>query len=497
MRQISGGDAFYLFTDKESRHQHISALYIYDPSTAKEQPLRFKTILNNIEDRLGSSPIFRQKLVKVPMNLDYPYWINDPEFDLEYHVRHIALPKPGDWRQLCIQVSRLHARSLDMTRPLWETYVIEGLDNIDFLPKGAFAIVTKMHHVAIDGVGAAELTMGLHDLEPYPATRRRKVRWRPGQAPGTAKMLSRAAVNNTRAVLRSGRTLGNTLGRSVLGHLRGESEESLAHPPGPPTRFNKSISPHRVWDAARFSLDDFRRVKALVPGATINDVVLTVCGGAMHRYLDKHNETPAADLSALVPISVRAESERGQAGNKVHLARTSLCSTDTDAMGRLEKVRDAMLQVKAANAVSAREMVEIQEQLPAPTLMMAGRAVAASRGPGKAFRESHNMVITNVPGPQQPLYFCGARLVMFTGLAVISDNLGISHAVTSYDGTLVIAPLADRQMMPDPEFYAGCLRDAFAELLAQTKKSASKKRKTATPKRKTRTRRTKAASAGA
>ena len=156
MRQISGGDAFYLFTDKESRHQHISALYIYDPSTAKEKPLRFKTILNNIEDRLGSSPIFRQKLVNVPFNLDYPYWINDPEFDLEYHVRHIALPKPGDWRQLCIQVSRLHARSLDMTRPVWETYVIEGLDNIDFLPKGAFAILTKIHHVAIDGVDVSD-----------------------------------------------------------------------------------------------------------------------------------------------------------------------------------------------------------------------------------------------------------------------------------------------------------------------------------------------------
>ena len=191
MRQISGGDAFYLFTDKESRHQHISALYIYDPSTAKEKPLRFKTILRHIEDRLGASPIFRQKLVRVPFNLDYPYWINDPDFDLEYHVRHIALPKPGDWRQLCILLSRLHAQSLDMTRPVWETYVIEGLDNIDFLPKGSFAMLTKIHHVAIDGVGAADLTMGLHDTEPYPRIPRREVRWRPGAlrpapAPGSA-----------------------------------------------------------------------------------------------------------------------------------------------------------------------------------------------------------------------------------------------------------------------------------------------------------------------
>ena len=179
MRQISGGDAFYLFADKQSKHQHISALYLYDTTTVEEQPLRFKKIMKTIEERLGSSPIFRQRLVKVPLNLDCPYWINDPDFDLEYHVRHIALPKPGDWRQLCIQSSRLHARPLDMTRPLWEAYIIEGLDNVDFLPAGSFAMMIKIHHVATDGVGAAELTMGLHDLEPYPATPRRQARWWP------------------------------------------------------------------------------------------------------------------------------------------------------------------------------------------------------------------------------------------------------------------------------------------------------------------------------
>ncbi len=464
MRQINGGDAFFLYLDRQSRHQHISTLYIYDPSTAKESPLRFKTIMQTMEERLGASPIFRQRLVNVPFNLDYPYWVNDPDFDLEYHVRHLALPKPGDWRQLCILVSRLHSRSLDMTRPVWESYVIEGLDNIDFLPEGSFAIMTKIHHVAIDGISAAQLTLGLHDTEPDPQHPRRPVRWRPGHVPSAASMLSRAGVNNVRATLKSSRTLLNRLGSAAKGMGDEREDTSSLQPAGPPTRFNDPISPHRVWDAVRFSMDDIRAMRAHAPGATVNDIVLTVCGGAMTRYLDSKQELPDRDLTSMVPVSVRSESEQGQAGNKVHLTRTTLCTTERNPIERLKKVREVMQKIKAINASSARGMVEVQEQLPAPTLMMAGRALSA--GPGKSYRQTHNMIITNVPGSATPLYFCGARLVMLTGMAVISDNLGISHVVTSYDGTLVIAPLSDREMMPDPAFYADCLKASFAELQA-------------------------------
>jgi WS/DGAT/MGAT family acyltransferase len=465
MRQITGGDAFFLYTDKQSRHQHISMLYIYDQSTVKGGPLRFKTILDNVEKRLGASPVFRQRLVEVPLNMDYPYWINDPDFDLEFHVRHIALPQPGDWRQLCIQVSRLHSRPLDMSRPVWEMYVIEGLDNVEFLPRGAFAIMTKVHHVAIDGVSAAELTMGIHDMEPYPEGEKRQVRWRPEPEPRPAELLARAGINNARRSLRTGTTLARKLGQAVRSQTSPHADDKPEHAEAAPvTRFNQKISPHRVWDAARFPLDDFKAIKAAVPGATINDVVLTVCGGAMLRYLDSKHETPDRSLTAMVPVSVRSEDERGAAGNKVHLARASLKSLERDPLKRLALVYEEMQKVKRINAVSARDLVEMQEDLPAPTLVLAGKAVAASAGPGKAYRASHNMVVTNVPGPQQPLYFCGAKLVMFTGMAVISDNLGMSHAVTSYDGTLVIAPLSDRQILPDPAFYRECLKEAFDEL---------------------------------
>jgi len=464
MRQLTGGDAFFLYTDKQSRHQTISILYIYDQSTVRGGTLRFKTILEHMEERLGASPIYRQRLLKVPFDLDYPYWINDPDFDLEYHVRHIALPKPGDWRQLCIQVSRLHSQPLDLTRPVWEMYVIEGLDNVDFLPSGSFAILTKIHHIALDGVAAAELTMGLHDLEPYPQAGRRKVRWRPEREPRRVELLSRALFNNVSRSLNTGSNVARKLSQAVLDLAAGKENEAPDKAPAPETRFNRKVSPNRVWDAVRFPLEAFKQIKATVPGATINDVVLTICGGAMLKYLDSKGEAPDLSLTGLVPVSVRTGEERGAAGNKVVLTRANLKTREPDPLKRLALVSAEMAKVKAINAVGAREMMEMQEQLPAPTLLMAGKAVAASRGPGKAYRASHNMVITNVPGPQQPLYFCGARLIMFTGLAVITDNLGISHAVTSYDGTMVIAPVSDRELMPDPAFYAQCLRDAFLEL---------------------------------
>ncbi len=481
MRQITGGDALFLYSDQQSRHQHISILYVYDQSGVKNGPLRFKDIMEHVEQRIGNSPVFRQRLVEVPLNLDYPYWINDPDFDLEFHVRHIALPKPGDWRQLCIQLSRLHARPLDMTRPVWEMYVIEGLDNIDFLPEGSFAIMTKIHHVAIDGVSAAEMTEGLHDLEPYPKTQPRRRRWRPEREPGTARMLTRAIRNNLRASLGTGRRLAGQLQQTVSDVLGGGGNEPWTSEPGPPTRFNQKISPHRVWEAVRFDLGDFRAISKAVPGATINDVVLTVCGGAMSQYLAGKNESPETSLAALVPVSVRTAEESGTAGNKVHLTRTSLKTLQSDPLRRLAEVSEEMKHVKAMNAVSARQMIDMQEGLPAPTMLLASKVTIANTGPGRRFREQNNMVVTNVPGPQRTLYFCGARLAMFTGLAVITDHLGISHAVTSYDGTLTIAPLADRAMMPDPEHYADCLREAFAELkraaLAGTPRKRGRTRK--------------------
>ena len=265
-------------------------------------------------------------------------------------------------------------------------YVIEGLDNVDFLPKGSFAIMTKIHHVAIDGVSAAEMTEGLHDLEPYPDTQPRRRRWRPESEPGTAELLTRALRNNLRTSLGTGRRIAGKLQQAVTESVGGRQDEPWTAEPGPPTRFNQKISPHRVWDAVRFDLADFKAIKNVVPGATINDVVLTVCGSAMSRYLADKNESPETSLAALVPVSVRTSKESGTAGNKVHLTRTSLKTLESDPLKHLAAVSEEMQHVKAMNAVSARQMTDMQEGLPAPTMLLASKVTIANTGPGRRFR---------------------------------------------------------------------------------------------------------------
>ena len=468
MQQLSGGDSFFLYTDKPGKHQHIGMISIYDQSTAEGGVVRFKTILEHIRTRLTSAKLFRQRLLKVPLDLDYPYWIEDPDFDLEYHVRHIALPKPGDWRQFCILVSRLNSRPLDMTRPVWEMYVIEGLDNAEMYPPGSFAIMTKIHHAAVDGVASNEFQRLLHDLEPRVEQKEIADTWQPEQAPGLLELAYRGSINNSRRAVKTASTLFGKftgLGDTVLKTLSEVGEEK--EPPeekAPNTRFNQVLSPHRVWDAAIFPLDDIKKIKDSVAGATINDVVLTICGGAMINFLRKKDELPESNLWALVPISVRSESEKGTAGNHVFLARTNLMTLEDDPLERLHKVALEMVKVKEINATGAREMTNMQNHLPSATLSLATRAVGASFGPGKGYRASHNMVVTNVPGPQQALYLCGAKLLTVSGMAPIVDQLTMSQVITSYNGELVIAPHSDRKIMPDPELYTRCVVESFEEL---------------------------------
>ena len=220
--------------------------------------------------------MFRQRLVRVPLDLDHPYWIEDPDFDLEFHVRHIALPQPGDWRQLCIQVARLVSRPLDLDRPLWELYVIEGLDNVVGVPAGSFALVTKVHHAAIDGMSGMEMTTAIHDDSPTAAPPTPSGSWRPGTVPRPGELLWRAGVNNATRPAHAGRVMARAvpqLGRLARQLRRG----TISSPPTtiPRTRWSGPVTAHRVFDAIRLELDDLRTIKQTVPGATINDVVLT------------------------------------------------------------------------------------------------------------------------------------------------------------------------------------------------------------------------------
>jgi diacylglycerol O-acyltransferase len=466
MRQLRGEDARFVYAESGHANSNITLISIYDPSTAAEGRVRFKGLLKHVESRLQLSPIFRQKLQRVPLELDFPYWIEDENFDLEYHVRHIALPKPGDWRQFCIQASRIHARPLDLSRPLWELYLVEGLDALLNLPKDSFALLAKVHHAAIDVRGGAEISTLLHDTTAIPPAPEPPEPWFPESPPGSISLLTRAVVNNVVRPLMFAGPLMRAVGRvtpTVLGALGDlwRRKEHMAV-----TRFNSEVSPHRVFETRRFTIDEFKRIRALVPGSTVNDVVLAVCGGAMRRYLTAHEELPEQGLVSLAPVSVRAE-VNGEERPEINLIRVSLGTEIEEPLERLRSIqKHTSSHEELGQAVSARELTDVTKHAPAATLALSARLLAGSSLDVGKREPLAGCTVMNVPGPTVPLYFDGSRMTYFSAIMPISDGMGLVFAVTSYDGMVFISPTSCREQLPDPEFFAQCIRDSFQEYLA-------------------------------
>ena len=465
MQQLSEHDAAFLASDNAHANANVSLLHIYDQSTAPSGKVRFKTILAHIESRLGSSPVFRRRLMRVPLGVDRPYWVDDEHFDLEYHVRHIALPKPGDWRQFCIQVSRIHARALDLNRPLWEIYVIEGLDSFLDLPEGSFALLTKTHHAALDYEHDGELTTRLHDLSPIASVASPVAPWFPENTPSPLPLLVRGMVRNLTHPKRLVAPVRQMLAQLAPTQLALAGDLLLAGGEMPLVRFNAVVSPHRVFETRRFTIAEFKRIRSLVRGATVHDVVLAVCGGALRRYLDANDELPEQSLLALAPMSVRQGADEGSGAHELSWLRVSLATELADPVQRLRAIHAQTSGSEAmGRAVGAREQTEQSSRGAAATLGRTAKLVARTLARGRAPMAACS--ITNVPGPQGPLYLCGARMSYFSAMLPISDGLGLAFAVTSYDGRIIISPTACRELVPDPEAFAQCLRDSFQELLA-------------------------------
>lgn len=464
MQQLSGMDAAFLYFESPQTPNHIGAFTIYDPSTAPDGRVTFKGLLANVESRLHLARCFRQKIIHAPFDLDHPWWIEDADFDLEFHVRHIALPEPGDWRQLCIQVARIHSRPLDLSRPLWEMYVIGGLDNVDGVPAGSFALLTKIHHAAIDGVSGAELTAAIHDLSPDAQPEPPVEPWRPEAMPSFGNVALRTAWNNVRRPVGLARVVGRTapgIARVMFGSREPDVERGG---PVPRTRWNGTITPHRVVEGRNFSLQEIRDIRKRVPGSTVNDVVLTVCSGAMRRYLEHHGELPEESLVAIAPISVRKDDEHGNAGNRISAMSVTLHSDVADPIDRLARVYEGTQSSKAmAEAIGAETMTDVTQFVPGSLAGLAAR-LYSRLGLANRITPFLNTVITNVPGPQIPLYFCGAKMVSTFGMGPVMDGMGLIHPVFSYAGRISISVTSCRSMMPDPGFYADCLEASFADL---------------------------------
>jgi diacylglycerol O-acyltransferase / wax synthase len=466
MHQLSGLDATFLYAEMNNSPMHIAPLLIYDPSTTGQDVVRFKDILDTFAERLDRSSVFRRKLAMVPFNLDQPYWVDDDRFDLEFHVRHIALPKPGDWRQLSILTARLHARPLDRSRPLWEAYIIEGLDNVAGLPPGCYAMLLKVHHAAIDGASGVELISALHDLSVVPPVLRRAARPVADSPPSQAEMLWRAYKNNMKAPFRLARLArqGIPAWRRVHEGVKAKKFRTLGDKER--TRFNAAVSPHRVFGAVDFDLAVIRKAREAVPGATVNDAILSIVGGALRQYLIDKGELPVKSLVAGAPVNVRRQDEAQSGGNQVSMMSIPLGSDVADPLQRLHSVHSDAQGSKAYHeAVGARFMTDMTHSLPAELAALGVRA-ALSSGLMAGMKPIFNTIVTNVPGPQVPLYMRGAHVVRSYGLGPCIDNMGLFHAVTSYDGQIAVSFQACRAMMPDPGFYEECLQQAYEDLQA-------------------------------
>jgi len=464
MLQFNPIDAALLFLENTHTPFHVSTVIIYDPSTCPRKPPTFDDIQEAVRISLPAAEAFRRRIVRVPLDLDYPYWVEDEDFDLDYHMRHIALPKPGNWKQFRKQISRLVSRPLDLTRPPWEITIIEGLDNVEGLPKGCFAMVLKVHHCAIDGQTGVALISAIHQDSP-----RKKIKpvpdyWEPESPPSTRQLISAAAVNSlrrpllvTRKVLPRARALVNAAFREI--RSEGETDASAPH-----TLFNVPISAHRIVDFVLCPLDKVKQVRRLVEGATVNDVSLAIVAQGLRRYLAAHNALPAESMVTAVPISTRTPEQAAGGGNQITLTMVSLFTDIDDPIERLTSITAQTRKKKAMQeGVVMSTLLDGVHNLPGALVGAGARAVPLLvTRVGTVF----NTMVTNVPGPQQPIYFLGARVVQMFGSPPLMDGGGILHCVGSYNGDFIFSFTACHDLLNDPDFYCECLSAGIEDVFS-------------------------------
>ena len=465
MQQLQGMDASFVALETRNTPMHIGSILIYNPETAPGGFVRFKDILSFFESRLRFSKIVRQRMVKVPFDLDYPYWVEDPDFDLEYHIRHIALPKPGDWRQLCIQAARIFARPLDLTRPPWEFTVVEGLDNIEGVAKGSYALVTKVHHAAIDGKSGIDLMELQHTLRPDDPPPEGEDDWKPEKIPNAAELLGKSYINALTNPVKQIEVLAKAapgLANAIKG-LAVKDFKVSGELVAPRCRFNRTVGPNRVVEGRSVPLADIKAIRALDPGCKVNDVFLSIIGGALRRYLLAKNDLPGKTLTAMAPISVRSDDEKGDMGNQVAAMVAPLGTHIEDPVERLEFVSSRTKNSKAmTDALGARNMTEMSKVSPA-LFMALGAQLYTRLGLANRVQPPFSTVVTNVPGPPVPLHSSGARLESMMGLLCLTDGMGLGHVVQSYVAEATISFTACRDLLPDPEFYVRCIEESFEE----------------------------------
>ena len=460
MKRLSGLDATFLYLETPNCHMHVCGLAVYDPSDAPGG-WSFEKVKEVYRSRLHLAPPFRQRIVEVPFGLHHPLWIEDPDFDIDHHMHQVTAPAPGGPRELAELASHLVTIQLDRSRPLWEMWVIDGLEH------GHVAVLSKVHHAAIDGASGAELTVATLDLSPEIAVHEPETEWVPDKVPNEAELLAYATSSLVRQPVRVAQSVQRTLGAGL--DLRRRNRTPETHPPpapfaAPRTSFNQALTRNRSFAPITLSLSEAKRVKNAL-GATLNDVILALCAGALRRYLVDRDEHLDAPLVGMVPISVRTPEQNGDMGNQVTSALTSLATDVEDPLERLQTISEGMREVKAQQEVIGATTLQDWAEFAAPAVFARAARLYSRTRMANRHRPIFNLTISNVPGPPFPLYLAGGEMVHNYPMGPIYDGGGLNITVMSYLDNLDFGVVACPDLVDDVWHIGEGLRASLDELL--------------------------------
>ena len=468
MQRLSGLDATFLYLESNSNLMHVASTAVFDPSTVPDG-YSFEGVKELVASRLHLLPPFRRRLVEIPFQLHHPLWVEDPDFDLDYHMRRAALPAPGGEQELAEFAADVLSRPLDRSRPLWEMYVIEGLEN------GLIATVTKTHHAAIDGVSGNELTVNLLDLQPEPAVIEPDTEWKPDRIPTDLELVGYALNSLARQPVLGLKAARRTVEAAVTLRRRNRRPE-ITPPPAPfaapRTPINGAITARRKFAFTQIPLDDVKMIKNAL-GGTVNDVVLALCSGALRGYLADRDELPSESLVAMVPISVRTEDLKGAMGNQVSQMLVSLATSEEDPVERLHTISQGTEGAKEQEKAIGAETLMNWAEFAAPAVAARAARLYSNMKLADRHRPLFNVTISNVPGPNFPLYSAGARMVAMYPMGPIADGGGLNITVMSYMGTMFFGLVACADTVPDVWDIATGLESSLDELRKAAEQRAS------------------------
>jgi len=460
LEPLSGMDATFLYGESPTSPMHVGSVAIIEGAVAFEQ---FKKV---IASRLHNMPILRKRLVNVPFSVDYPYLADDPNFDLDLHMHHVALPQPADWKQLRALASDVFSQPMDLNKPLWSITFVEGLNKLSQVPKNSVAVISKVHHAVVDGVAGTSLLSIMFDMtkkvkkipEPKP--------YDPKPLPNDATLITKSVLNFAKQPLRFPKIISSAVKSTVragmltrVQHLEPPASAFSA----PRTPINGIISAQRKWNT---TILDLARVKALkkIMGVTLNDMALAICAGALRRYLDEKEALPSKPLVALVPVSVRAKTDTATQGNEISAMLVQLATDIDDPIERVEKIYGNTTRSKTyQGALGAKAISNLGEVIPFGIANQAAK-IYSRYNLARMHNPVFNLVITNVPGPQFPMYVQGNKVHSVMGTAPLIDGMGLMIVIFSYNGKITITVTSDEKSMPDLDVFSNYIRDSANEM---------------------------------